>query len=244
LKDSFIETISLSNPINAVLLASGRGSNAKALLEYCRSEENLKSQNPWNICLIITDNPNAGIISIAKDFGVHCEVVEYPKGTKENAVERREQYSASLIKTLKINEAEITFAICAGFMKILTSSFLDYFKESHIELSRVINIHPSLLPSFPGAHAYEDAFAYGVAVSGATTHFVDEKIDNGPIIAQSIFNRSPSDTLGSFKAKGLSQEHPLFVKTLKIIQNNKLRFIEQPQNSRLVVQIIEDENEN
>lgn len=240
MKDSSIETISLEKSINAVILASGRGSNAKALLEYCRTSENLNANIPWDIKLIVTDNHDAGVIQVANDFDIPVIVLPFPKVNKEDRDQRRQKYSTELAAQIKRFDDSITFAICAGFMKIVTVDFLNAFKEPNLNLYRVINIHPSLLPSFPGANAYRDAFEYGVSISGATTHFVDEKVDHGPIIDQSSFKRVGEDTLESFKVRGLEQEYPLFVNTLKLIQNNKLRFINQPDNQRLVINVLRD----
>lgn len=224
-------------------MASGRGSNARALIEYCSSLENLNNEIKWNICAVISDRPNAGVLEIATDLGVKSVSLPYPKGQAANAVERRTKYSNELANKIKQIGEELShpidFVICAGFMKILTRDFLVCFKDPKLPFYRVLNIHPSLLPAFAGANAYEDAFHYGVKVSGATTHFVDEQVDHGPIILQQYFERKADDTIEDFKSRGLSVEHPLFIKTLKNIQNNKLRFISS-DNERLFVKVLED----
>lgn len=240
MKDSSIATISLEKTINAVILASGRGSNAKALLDYCHSSENLNSNFKWQVNLIVSDNRDAGVLNIANDYNIPTLIVPYPKGGKGNREIRRQNYSRELSQQITDLCPDISFAICAGFMKILTKEFLSVFEDKTLPIYRVINIHPSLLPSFPGANAYKDAYEYGVTISGATTHFVDEKVDHGPIIDQVCFERDCDDSLDQFKGKGLKLEHPLFVNTLKLIQNNKLRFLKQSDSERLIIKVLKD----
>lgn len=239
MKDSFIEQISLNKSINAVILASGRGSNARALMEYCQTSENQNAKNSWKICGVISDNPAAGVLQLAENLGIKAIALNYPKGTKEDIQARRNQYSIDLANRIKGMSEKIDFVICAGFMKILTKDFLDQFKDPSLPLYRVINIHPSLLPSFTGANGYADAFQYGVKYSGVTTHFVDEQVDHGPILLQDVFPRHADDTLDQFKARGLQREHQLYIKTLKVIQNNRLRFVCDAQ-ARLFIKVNEE----
>jgi phosphoribosylglycinamide formyltransferase-1 len=116
------------------------------------------------------------------------------------------------------------FLVLAGYMRILSESFLRAYKDPR-GFYRIVNIHPSLLPSFPGKSAYEDAFNYGVKVSGITIHLVDEKVDHGYILAQEAFPRFDDDTLATFKARGLAVEHKLFPEVLQTLANGELSFL-------------------
>jgi phosphoribosylglycinamide formyltransferase-1 len=114
------------------------------------------------------------------------------------------------------------YIILAGYMRILSPKFLNHFRDPR-GFFRVINIHPSLLPAFPGKCAYEDAFNYGVKISGITVHLVDEQVDHGAILAQQSFPRLPDDTLETFKARGLAVEHALYPAVLREISNNGIK---------------------
>jgi folate-dependent phosphoribosylglycinamide formyltransferase PurN len=116
----------------------------------------------------------------------------------------------------ELAEYQIDYVVLCGYMRILSPLFLQPFKDPQ-GFYRVINIHPSYLPSFPGADAYGDAFAAGVTESGITIHLVDEQVDHGPILAQEKFVRLPEDTLETFKARGLAVEHRLYPATLQNI---------------------------
>jgi folate-dependent phosphoribosylglycinamide formyltransferase PurN len=107
-------------------------------------------------------------------------------------------------------------------MRVLTPLFLNAFKHPD-GYFRVINIHPSLLPDFPGASGYEDAFAAGVPESGITVHLVDEHVDHGPILAQARFQREPGDTIETFKARGLALEHQLFPRVLQQVSKEGIK---------------------
>ncbi|HEY9791086.1 MAG TPA: formyltransferase family protein, partial [Candidatus Obscuribacterales bacterium] len=112
----------------------------------------------------------------------------------------------------------------AGYMRVLTPAFLQQFRHADGYFN-VINIHPSLLPAFPGAHGYEDAFNYGVKISGVTIHLVDEHVDHGPILAQAAFERYDDDTLETFKARGLELEHKLYPAVLQEIARNGIKLL-------------------
>lgn len=177
------------------ILASGSGSNAEVLVRKAQSLE-------LGFAGIFCDQKNAVVFERAKKLGVPCHLIEaLPQ-------EKRVDYDKRLLALL--TQHKVDWVFLAGFMRLLSPHFLRAFYDQHLKKSRVVNIHPSLLPAFPGKSGYEDAFTHGVKVSGVTVHFVDEGLDSGPIIAQKSFPRLPGDDLQSFKRRGLNLEHDLY----------------------------------
>jgi phosphoribosylglycinamide formyltransferase-1 len=177
------------NFITAAVLASGNGTNADNILRHVR-----KYPASISIPLVICNKEGAPVIQRARTLGVPCEVI-VRNGTKAEQEE-------AVIRLLKKNNVEWLFL--AGYMAILSPDFIRAYK------GRIINIHPSLLPQFPGKDGYGDAFRAGVEKSGVTLHHVDEGIDTGPVIAQKSFLRRPDDTLESFRARGMALEYELY----------------------------------
>jgi len=187
-------------PLQLAILASGRGTNAKAILEAIQ-----RGDLDAEVVCLISNKADASALQIASDFGIPAISVPH-EGLS------REAHEAKLLKALQ--PFKIDYLVLAGYMRLMTPQFLKSFTN------RVINIHPSLLPAFAGTHGYEDAYHYGVKVSGVTVHFVDEGMDTGPIIAQETFPRLESDTLETFKARGLALEHALYPKVLQSLVRN------------------------
>lgn len=195
--------------INIAVLASGRGSNLEAILEaIAQGKLDAKVQ------LVLVNVPTAGAIDIATRYGVATAVVP-------NAGLSRNEHEEKVIAELK--KHQLDFIVLAGYMRVLSPNLLAHFKDSR-GFFKVINIHPSLLPSFPGIRGYEEAFEYGVKTAGVTVHLVDEKVDHGPILAQATFARSEDDTLESFKARGLRIEHDLYPQVLQTIAKEGVSF--------------------
>jgi len=189
--------------IKLAILISGRGSNMEAILRAIRSGE-LKGVQ---VGVVISDNPESRGLAIASDtFGVPTKVIS-ANGLRgwdydRKIVEALEQYRISPKDGL----------VClAGFMRIVSPEFVNRYKM------RIINIHPSLLPSFPGLHAQQKAIAYGVKVSGCTIHFVDAGVDSGPIILQKAVTVLDSDSEETLSSRILIEEHKLYTKALKLI---------------------------
>jgi len=159
------------------------------------------------IAVVGSNNPEAPALEIAKQFGARTFAVSHKGKT-------REKHEELISQEILAHGAD--YVALAGYMRVLTGHFLSRFANPDGNF-RVINIHPSLLPAFPGASGYEDAFNYGVRVSGITVHLVDEKVDHGPILAQETFPRLDDDTLETFKARGLALEHKLYSKVLQDI---------------------------
>jgi phosphoribosylglycinamide formyltransferase-1 len=180
------------------ILISGRGSNMSALIEAVKRGEIPNSE----IAVVISDKPDAGGLLKAREKGVETIVIERHNRT-------RREHDTETIAELKKRAVEL---IClAGYMRLLSAEFIEAFRN------KIINIHPSLLPSFPGLYAQRQAFEYGVKFSGCTVHFVDEGLDSGAIIAQKVVPVLDDDTLETLTARILEQEHRLYVDAVSLI---------------------------
>jgi phosphoribosylglycinamide formyltransferase-1 len=195
-------------------MASGSGSNAENLLSYAR-ESGL-----FSVECVITDQPNAGVISRCDKYLVDSFVIPFDKLDVTEAfsdVKLRQEQKVLAI----LNEKKVEWVFLAGYMRILSSQFIKKFSLLDKLNSKIINIHPALLPDFPGANAYEQAWKAGVKVSGVTVHHVDEGIDTGNIIAQEKFERTSLDDFSSFKNKGMNLEYKLYKKAVeKLFQDD------------------------
>lgn len=194
--------------IKVAILISGRGSNMEAILRAILSGK-LKGVE---VEVVISDNPESRGLAIASDtFRVPTKAIP-ANGLRgwdydRKIVEALEQYGIYPKDGL----------VClAGFMRILSPEFVNRYKK------RIINIHPSLLPSFPGLHAQRKAIAYGVKVSGCTIHFIDEGVDSGPILLQKAITVLDSDSEETLSSRILIEEHKLYTKALKLIAQGKV----------------------
>jgi phosphoribosylglycinamide formyltransferase-1 len=183
------------------VMVSGRGSNLKVILESVA-----KGECPVDVKLVISDKGDAEALNIARNAGVPHVVYVDPK-----KFAGREQFDAECAELL--DRYGCQWIVLAGYMRILSSSFVSRFR------GRIINIHPSLLPSFIGAEAVEDALEYGVKVSGCTVHLVDEVLDGGSILAQSVVPVLDDDTRDSLHARIQAEEHKLYPATLARMAN-------------------------
>lgn len=179
---------------NMAILISGRGTNMEALACKCKSGE-LKA----SISFVASDKPDALGIDKAKAMGLKVLVLPYDKGRSVGEAALEEE----LIKH------SVDWIVLAGFMRILSSQFVARHSE------RIVNIHPSLLPAFPGTQAIRDAFEYGVKVTGVTVHLVDELVDHGPILNQAEVRILDQDSLESLEAKIHEVEHNIYWRTLQ-----------------------------
>ena len=185
------------------MLASGSGSNLQAIIDEIKS-----GFLPVELALVLSDKPQAYALQRAKAAGVPTKVL-LPADFAS-----REDYDAELVRLLKASGAEAV--ALAGYMRLVTPVFLQAF--SH----RVLNIHPALLPSFPGLHGQRQAFEYGVKVAGCTVHFVDEGMDSGPIILQAPVPVLEDDDADSLAARILEQEHIIYPLALRLLAEGKL----------------------
>ncbi|MCX6776721.1 MAG: phosphoribosylglycinamide formyltransferase [Candidatus Micrarchaeota archaeon] len=175
--------------IRVGVLASGRGSDFQSIIDGVES-----GQVNAQIILLITDNPEAKAIERARKHNIAVCCInpkDYPS---------REEHDRAIRK--KLDESKIDLIVLAGYMKLIKDKkFLQDYR------GRMINIHPALLPAFPGAHAQSDAFNYGAKISGYTIHFVDDSLDGGPVIYQEAVDISDCKTVDEVAAKILEREH-------------------------------------
>lgn len=190
-------------PLQLGVLASGRGSNFAAIM---RAIEGGRLDARVNV--LISDQPQAPVLSLARGLGVPVEVIIprqfASKGEFENAL------------ALKCLEFQVEVVALAGFMRLLSDNFLAHFPQ------RVINIHPALLPAFPGLNAQKQAIDYGVRFSGCTVHLVDEGMDSGPIIMQAVVPVEPDDDEHTLAERILKEEHRLYPQALQLIAEDRL----------------------
>jgi phosphoribosylglycinamide formyltransferase-1 len=186
------------------VLVSGRGSNLQAILDAILAER-LKAK----IGIVISDNPDALALKRVAGFDIATAVIERRKFADKRAFEQ------AIANELNLHHVELV--LLAGFMRILSSEFIAQFP------GRIMNIHPSLLPAFPGLNAQAQAIRYGVKVSGCTVHFVDEGVDTGPIILQEAVPVLPGDDEHSLAERILHVEHKLYPRAVGLYCDGRLR---------------------
>ena len=175
-----------------------------------------KSSIPVTPVLVISNNVNSGGLEIAKKLGVKTQVIE-SKGIKGPNWD----YDKKIISALeKHNVTPKNGLVClAGFMRIMSPEFIRHFK------GRIMNIHPAILPSFPGLHSQKQALDYGVKYSGCTVHFVDEGIDTGPIILQAVIKVKDDDTEETLSKRILAKEHMIYAEAVRLYAEGKIKIV-------------------
>ena len=192
---------------NVAILLSGRGSNFLALSDAIEAGE-----IPARIVLVVSNKSDAPGLTHARER--NYEAVCVPSAGIE-----REAYDRQVVEELKARQVDV---IClAGFMRLLSSWFVQQYPR------QILNIHPSLLPAFPGLHSQKQALEWGAKVSGCTVHFVDEKLDHGPIIVQRSVPVLDEDTEETLSARILEQEHQIYPEALKLVCEERVRFQER-----------------
>lgn len=186
-----------------VVLISGRGSNLKSIIEAVQNKE-----IPTRISCVISNRESAGGLQYARDAGIPVEVVN------DRDFASREDFDAQLIKT--IDQYQPSLVVLAGFMRILGDEFVNHY------LGHMINIHPALLPDYPGLNTHERALQDGVERHGATVHFVIPEVDSGPIIIQRAIPVLPDDTPDQLAARVLEQEHDIYPKAIRWFVEGRL----------------------
>jgi phosphoribosylglycinamide formyltransferase-1 len=188
------------------VLASGRGSNLQAIIDSIRA-----GRLDAEIVVVISDNAYAIALERARDAGIEARYIDPGPGKSRLS----DEAEAGVIESLEACGADLV--ALAGFMRILGSRFVRHFK------SRVLNIHPALLPSFPGLHSQKQALNYGVRYSGCTVHFVDEGVDTGPIIVQAVVPVLESDTEDTLSERILREEHRIYTEAIRLFGEGRLR---------------------
>ena len=189
------------------ILCSGRGSNMQSIMAAIESGQ-IKAE----IGIVLTDKPEARALQVASEAGIKSVCVN------RKACSTQQEFEEKLVAELKA--ANVTLVVLAGFMRILSPYFVEAYRH------RILNIHPSLLPSFGGAHAHRDVLAYGTKISGCTIHFVDEGMDHGPIILQDTVPVLDDDTEDILAARVLTKEHILYPKAIELFVDGRLELID------------------
>ena len=188
---------------NIVILISGRGSNMEAIVRALEGE-----RWPARIAAVISNKPDAGGLPFAQAHGIPTAVVD------NKAYASREAFDAALQQTIDTFQPQLV--VLAGFMRILTVPFVEHYA------GRMLNIHPSLLPQFPGLHTHRQALAAGVEEHGATVHFVTAELDHGPTVLQAHIAVLPGDTEASLAERLLEHEHQLYPRAVRLFVEDRL----------------------
>ncbi|MBI1958661.1 MAG: phosphoribosylglycinamide formyltransferase [Candidatus Rokubacteria bacterium] len=186
------------------VLASGRGSNLRAILSGVAAGR-IRAE----VVVVLSDRSGAGALDIARDHGVEALVLD------PTPHPGREGYDRALIALLE--ERRVGLVCLAGYMRILGPVFVRHFE------GRLLNIHPALLPAFPGLHAQRQALEHGVRIAGATVHFVDEGVDTGPIVLQAAVSVRQDDTEATLSDRILAEEHRIYPEAIRLFAEGRLR---------------------
>lgn len=181
------------------MLASGSGTNLQALIDAADPEVNVR--------IVISDRDGVGALTRAAEAHIPTEVIRY------GDFGGRDEFSQAIVDSTR----QLDVLVLAGFMRILSPVAVDHFRE------RILNIHPSLLPAFPGAHAVAQALAHGVKLTGVTVHFVDAEVDHGPIIAQRTVSVEPGDDEAALHRRIQEVEHELYPEVVSAFVRGKIR---------------------
>jgi phosphoribosylglycinamide formyltransferase-1 len=184
---------------NIVILISGGGSNMAAIVRAAQ-RDNWRKTLDAQVAAVISNRPDAGGLAVAREQMIATDIVDHKR------FENRDAFDAELAKV--IDRRQPSLVVLAGFMRILTPAFVERYR------GRLINIHPSLLPAFPGLHTHERAIEAGCKVAGATVHQVTSELDHGPILAQAAVPVLPGDTAKTLAARVLTQEHLIYPRAI------------------------------
>jgi phosphoribosylglycinamide formyltransferase-1 len=193
--------------VKFAILASGSGSNAQALIDRVKS-----GAIPAQIACVISNKPGAKVLERAEQAGIEALLIPH----KDYAT--RDEHDAAIVAALR--ERGVEFVVLAGYMRLVSPTFLAAYG------GKTINLHPALLPMFPGAHAIRDALEAGVKYTGVTVHFVDEGMDTGPIIRQETVMIDPADTLETLTPKIQAVEHRLLPEVTADLVAGRLRLVD------------------
>lgn len=194
---------SVDRPMRIGVLISGGGTNLQALLDLCN-----QGSIAAKIVLVVSNSANAFGLQRAQKSSIPTLVIDHAH------YDDRESFDGAMIAAL--DSARVDLVCLAGFMRLLTATFVNHYAK------RLINIHPALLPAFPGLHVQQKAIDAGVRFSGATVHFVDEGMDTGPVIAQAVVPILPGDDADALAARILKQEHRLYPMVVRLFAENRV----------------------
>lgn len=199
-------------PLRVGVLASGRGSNLQAILDAIDA-----GRLAARVVVVVSDRADAQALDRARRHGAKAVFVD-PRQHPD-----REAFDRAVLAVL--DEHKVELVCLAGFMRLLTPGFIAAYRH------RILNIHPALLPSFPGLHAQRQALAYGAKISGATVHFVDEGVDTGPIILQAAVPVLDDDTEETLSARILAEEHKIYPRAIQLFVEGRLEI----QGRRVII---------
>ncbi len=192
-----------TTPLSIGVLASGSGTNLQSIIDACK-----QGQIPARVAVVISDNRNAYALERARKANIPALVFE------RGAFADRHAFEGAIVEALQ--SADVELVCLAGFMRIIGKTILNAFVE------RILNIHPALLPAFPGLEGQRQAFEYGTKIAGCTVHFVDAKTDHGPIVLQAAVPVLDSDTVDKLAARILREEHALFPEAIRLFAEGAL----------------------
>ncbi|MFC1786763.1 phosphoribosylglycinamide formyltransferase [Halobacteriota archaeon] len=191
--------------IGILVSVSSWGGNLKSIIEHVKRHElNV------NIAVVISDGPNEHILDMANGHNIRSAII-YPDGKSGD------EYDEELVSCLKDNSVDLV--VMDGYMRVLSHRVISAYRN------KIMNVHPALLPSFPGLNAWQQALDYGVKISGCTIHFADENVDSGPIILQSAVPVRDEDTVESLRKRILKEEMGLYIEAIKLFSEGKIRVI-------------------
>lgn len=187
------------------IFVSGSGTNMQNLIIECHN-----GRIPAQVAVVISDNPEAKAVARARNYGVNVTTIDRKQFQDKAAFE------TELARA--VDQAKVDYLVLAGFMRILSVEFVRKYK------GKIINVHPSLLPAFPGAHGIKDAFEAKVPETGVTIHWVDEGVDTGPVILQKKVAVAPEDTLESLEEKVHAVEYEIYPEALRKVMKREIKY--------------------
>ena len=202
----------MTSPLPIGILISGSGTNLQAIIDAIQ-----RGELAATIKVVVSNRAEAYGLERARTHGIPTSILSHKDFFS------REEFEARLVQTLQAHN--VGLVVLAGFMRVLSPFFVQTFPQ------RIMNIHPALLPSFPGTHAQRQALARGVRIAGATVHFVDEETDHGPIIIQAAVPVYPDDTEETLSTRILAQEHHIYPQAIQLYAENRL----QIQGNKVII---------
>lgn len=196
--------MSVPRKLRLGVIASGSGSNLQAIIDRC-TDQSIDAE----IVLVLSNVPGAGALARAEQAGIATTLIDH------RTFAERADFDRAVVAALE--SASVDLVVLAGFMRLITTPFIAAFPE------RIINIHPALLPAFPGLHVQKKALEAGARFSGCTVHFVDGGVDTGPIIIQAVVPILDADSEESLSARILVQEHRIYPRAIQLIAEGRLR---------------------
>lgn len=194
----------MPNLLRIGVLASGGGTNLQAIIDCCQN-----GTLAAEIAIVISNNPDAGALDRAGRAGVPTLCINH------RLFPCREEFDEAVVTALR--DWQVDLVVLAGFMRIISPTFIAAFPE------KIINIHPALLPAFPGLHVQQKAIDYGARFAGCTVHFVDGGVDTGPIIIQAVVPILPDDSADTLASRILEQEHRIYPRAIQLIAEGRVQ---------------------